>query len=105
MAKAIASLNFPDSLKLSLSLDLATIAENQVAKALSMLNEFSNPHFALKISEVDDEFILSATVVVSGEPKNYQLAIGIAINDVLSVSDSLLASFAKLKGTESLMNY
>lgn len=105
VANTTPSINFPELVKFSLSLDLVAIPKTQVPNVLEMMNSFWNPHFGLKMSEVDQDFVVSAYTVIAGEPKNYQLAIGVAINDILSIKDSLVQEFAAVPGCESLLNY
>jgi hypothetical protein len=105
-AHMVQSLNFPHVLKMELGVDVASVKMHQAQGLFEFLPKLNNPHFCLKVSPWEaDEYLVSAVTHLAVEPKNAQLAIGVAMNDIISVLDSLLNILMEIPGTESLLNY
>lgn len=106
MAEIVESLNFPGVFKLELSLDVASVDSSKIQSLMKSVIPLGNPYFCIRVSEGEgQELIVSAVSSVSSEPKNLPLSIGVAINDMLSLKDSLLRALLSVPTSQSLLNY
>lgn len=98
------SVNFPDVEKMEIRLLLASVSASQKNTLLDLIVALNNSHFTLAVSPGDDgELLVTAVDHVGSEPKNMQLAIGVAINDILSHKDELVQRLSKLPDTRALL--
>lgn len=99
------SINFPDAWSVEIGLDLVAVPRS-ASETVAVLLGTNNPHFTLKIAELDEQdLVVSAVSHCSAEPKNMQLAIGVVINDISSFRGELMEMLLAIPGAESLMNY
>jgi hypothetical protein len=99
------SINFPASHKLTMRVLLAAVRISESESLLRLLSEVCppNPHFSISVIPAqEEEFFIGASTHVSGEPKNMQLAIGMAVNDLISYAGALVQELVAIPGTTIL---
>jgi hypothetical protein len=95
------SANYPDVEKLFARVLIASVPSSESTQLLTLLAEVCppNPHFSIAVIPGEEsEFIISASAMVGVEPKNMQLAIGVAMDDLISYSNSLADELGRIQG-------
>lgn len=94
----VKSMNFPESLTAKVWTPLIVCSRDQAVQVLEVIAEITLrvlPYFSLEITSDEDHniFIVSSSVLLPAEPKNMQLAIGVAVNDMIPFRESIIKQF------------
>jgi hypothetical protein len=95
------STNFPDVEKLFVRVLVASVPSSESTQVLTLLAEVCppNPHFSIAVIPGEkDAFFISASAMVGAEPKDMQLAIGVAMNDLISYASPLADELSRIPG-------